>query len=138
MTRRTSQRRSPVRIELTALVDVVLLLLIFFMVSARLTPDFAFELDLPDAQAADAVESESRDLRVQVDAENRYLLSGEHVSIDTLEQAFSQADADQVLVVQADRHASHGAVVGVLDAAQVAGLESVRVATERGTGDTDE
>ena len=129
MSRRERQRRSPVRIELTALVDVVLLLLIFFMVSARLVPDFAFELELPRAQSASEIEFEAEDLRIAVDAEDRYFLSGEAASMAVLEARFLEARETRV-VLDADKAASHGAVMRVLDAAKSAGIESVQIAAD--------
>ncbi len=129
MTASTRQRRSPVRIELTALVDVVLLLLIFFMVSARLMPEFAFELELPSARAASEVELHTNELRIAVDAEDSYFLSGEAVTFAYLEARLSDAD-HPIVVLDAYTDASHGAVVRILDAAEAAGIDAVRIAAK--------
>ena len=67
------------RIEVTALVDVVLLLLIFFMVSTRLVPEFGIELHLPLAENPAAFGEDQGALRVQGDARDRYFLDGEPV-----------------------------------------------------------
>ncbi len=130
MNARARQRRSPVRIELTALVDVVLLLLIFFMVSARFTPDIAFELALPSAGAASEVESGTAEIRIAVDADDRYFLLGEVATFAQLAARLSETEEDVAVVLEADKAASHGAVVRILDAAKAAGLDSVRIAAQ--------
>ncbi len=127
---RARHRRFPVRIELTALVDVVLLLLIFFMVSARFVPELAFELELPSAGTASEVESGSAEIRIVVDADDRYFVSGEAVTFAYLATRLSETEEAVTVVLEADKSASHGAVVRVLDAAKTAGLDSVRIAAE--------
>lgn len=130
MRRAQPKRRSPVRIELTALVDVVLLLLIFFMVSARLVPEFGFELQLPAAKSAASIAEDTRVLRVLVDAEGQYFIEHESVSVSELEARFSEAARDRLVLLEADEAASHGAVIRVLDAAKLAGMESVQLAAQ--------
>lgn len=130
MSRARTKRRSPVRIELTALVDVVLLLLIFFMVSARLVPEFGFELQLPSAKSAASLTEDPQVLRVLVDAEGKYFIGPDLVPAAELETRFSEAAHSGLVLLEADEAASHGAVVRVLDAAKLAGVESVQLAAE--------
>ena len=130
MRRTKPKRRSPVRIELTALVDVVLLLLIFFMVSARLVPEFGFELQLPTAKSAASLTEGPQVLRVSVDAEGQYFVEGEVVPVSELEARLSEAAYSRLVLLEADEAASHGAVIRVLDAAKLAGVESVQLAAE--------
>lgn len=130
MKKQLAARRFPVRIELTALVDVVLLLLIFFMVSTRLVPEFGFELSLPQAEHAQEIDETPGAVRVLVDAQDRYYLDGEAVSIQGLKARVSAEDSSHSLLLEADEGASHGAVMRVLDVAKMAGLESVRLAAD--------
>ncbi len=130
MRRAKSKRRSPVRIELTALVDVVLLLLIFFMVSARLVPEFGFELQLPSAKGADSLTEGPQVLRVLVDSEGQYFIEQELVPVSELEDRLVEAAHNRLVLLEADEAASHGAVIRVLDAAKLAGVESVQLAAE--------
>lgn len=130
MRRGQTKRRSQVRIELTALVDVVLLLLIFFMVSARLVPEFGFELRLPRAESAAQLADDPSILRVAVGAQGRYFIDNEVISDSELQALFSQTASDRLVLLEADEAANHGAVVRVLDAAKLAGVESVRLAAE--------
>ena len=130
MNKRWQRGRSVVRIEVTALVDVVLLLLIFFMVSTRLVPEFGFELHLPLAENPAAFGENQGALRVQVDARDRYFLDGEPVPGEALAERISAADASDVLLIEADENASHGGVMQVLDAARDANLSSVHIAAQ--------
>ena len=130
MRRASLKRRSPVRIELTALVDVVLLLLIFFMVSARLVPEFGFELQLPSAKSATSLTEDQQVLRVLVDAEGQYFIEHELVPVSELESRLLEAAQNRLVLLEADEAASHGAVIRVLDAAKLAGVESVQLAAE--------
>ncbi len=130
MSRGQAKRRSQVRIELTALVDVVLLLLIFFMVSARLVPEFAFELQLPQVESAAPLTDDPSILRVVVDAQGRYFIDNDQFSSSELQHLFSQASNDRLVLLEADEAANHGDVVRVLDAAKLAGVESVRLAAQ--------
>lgn len=123
-------RRFPVRVEMTALVDVVLLLLIFFMVSTRLVPEFGFELNLPQAEQAEEIDATPDALRVLVDAEDKYYADGEAVTIEGLKTRVRGQDSIRVLLLEADEAASHGSVMRVLDVAKAAGLESVRLAAD--------
>lgn len=130
MRRTHLKRRSPVRIELTALIDVVLLLLIFFMVSARLVPELGFELQLPSVKSAATLTEGAQVLRVIIDGEEQYFVEGEAVPLSELEARISEAAGDRLVLLEADEAASHGAVIRVLDAAKLAGVESVQLAAE--------
>ena len=118
------------RIELTALIDVVLLLLIFFMVSARLVPELGFELQLPSVKSAATLTEGAQVLRVIIDGEEQYFVEGEAVPLSELEARISEAAGDRLVLLEADEAASHGAVIRVLDAAKLAGVESVQLAAE--------
>ncbi len=124
-------RRRPVRIELTALVDVVLLLLIFFMVSARLAPEYGFEFQLPRTQNPEPLVDARDEVRVMVDARGRYFLHGEPVSASELGQRLSGVSSETTVLLEADEAASHGAVMEVIDAANRAGVQTLTLASER-------
>ena len=134
MTGRWQRRRSAVRIEITALIDVVLLLLIFFMVSARLVPEFGFVLNLPVAGDAGVLEERESTLSVQVDAEDNYFLNGRPVRDEHLAEQLSTAEAVDIVIVEADQDASHGGVTRVFDLARRAGIDSVQVAARQARG----
>ena len=128
-------------INLTSLIDVVFLLLIFFMVSATFERQALLRVELPEASTA---ETESLPERVElVITETGDYFLGENMLADprksTLQLALSQAfegKPDAVLVLRADARAEHGLVVRAMDAAAAEGITRLSIATveEDGSG----
>ena len=118
-------------VELTPLIDVVFLLLIFFMASTTFLRESQLAIELP--QAARAPASSAADVEVRVDADGRYAINGRLLpdsELKTLLDALAaQAKVGQAVVVAADARTPHQAVVRVLDAAGRSGLTNVRIAT---------
>ncbi|MBE0489503.1 MAG: biopolymer transporter ExbD [Halomonas sp.] len=123
-------RRDPVEVNLTPLIDVVFLLLIFFMVSTTFETRQALELELPETSSGAAAEVSP--VTVVVTAADVYRLGERELSPAELPAALA-ADAEEArehgLVVEADGRASHAAVVRVLDQAGLQGIQRVRIAT---------
>lgn len=123
-------------VEITPLIDVVFLLLIFFVVSTTFVRTSAIEVDLPDASGA--VEAMPARIEVRVSAMGHYAVNGEaqpHTGraglLRALDRARDQsADSEPLLVIAADADARHEAVVRVMDAARELGLTNLRVLTE--------
>ena len=124
-------------INVTPLVDVVLVLLIIFMVTSSVIVQQApsggaqtgLKVNLPKGGATD-VTARSTDLSVAVLADGRYVLGGNVVSEDELKRAFTEAqakDPDTVVIVQADEGVPHGTVVQVMELAKVAGLGQLAI-----------
>jgi biopolymer transport protein ExbD len=124
------RRRDPVEVNLTPLIDVVFLLLIFFMVSTTFETRQALELTLPDSVSGVALEVSP--VTLVVTEQGRYRLGERELSAGELGQALS-AEAEQArqhgLVVEADARAAHADVVRALDQAGVHGIHQVRIAT---------
>ena len=118
-------------VELTPLIDVVFLLLIFFMASTTFLRESQIAIELP--QAARAPASSAAHVEVRVDAAGRYAINGRLLpdgELKTLLDALAaQATGGQAVVVAADARTPHQAVVRVLDAAGRSGLTNVRIAT---------
>jgi biopolymer transport protein ExbD len=114
---------------LAPLIDVVLLLLIFFLVTTRFVEN-SLEIDLPEAASAEASER-SRVLVVDVSDEGAIEIEGRSVPSADLAALFAERVEDvDVLEIRADRMAPHYAVVDVLDAARLSELERVRIAAD--------
>ncbi|MCY3812476.1 MAG: biopolymer transporter ExbD [Gammaproteobacteria bacterium] len=131
-----SRRRRPGRgastVELTPLIDVVFLLLIFFMVSTTFKRESALAVELPDAQGAPR-ESAAAEITVRVGASGSVAVNDELLpdgEVGTVAAALDRASGARV-VVAADAAARHDAVVRVLDAAGRSGLTEVRILTAR-------
>ena len=132
------KRRAKVEeaVNLTPLIDVVFLLLIFFMVSTTFTRETRLEVTLPEAESAPE-EFEPEQLSVSVDAEGRYAVNG-LVLVDSERQTLKAAlievtgkDYSRPLVISADAQTPHELVVRVMDVAGQLGLVNLRIATQQ-------
>ncbi len=128
------RRREAVEVNLTPLIDVVFLLLIFFMVSTTFETRQALELELPESVTGVAAEASPVTVVVTPDGEYRL---GER-TLAPAELAAALADEaprarEQGLVVEADARAAHADVVRVLDRAGALDIRRVRIATAEAT-----
>lgn len=135
------RRRRPGRggsaVELTPLIDVVFLLLIFFMVSTTFERESVLDVELPQAggeqrRAGDA------EIAVSVSAAGEFAVNDQRLpdgELDTLVAALAVHSGKRV-VVAADAAARHDAVVRVLDAAGRNGLTEVRILTRQPAAET--
>ena len=121
-------------LNLISLIDVVLLLLIFFMVSTTFERRSQIELTLPEASreaSKDAVDT----IQVAVDRNGDVFVNERalvNTSIETLRQALvaaRPAEGEPVLVISADAGAEYQRVVDVMDAARRAGLHRITFPT---------
>lgn len=124
------RRRLP-SLNVTSLIDVLFLLLIFFMVSSTFVEHPAIELDLPEAGTAESSRIDS--LTLSITADEALLLDGKSVaSTDELEASLAAAVSDDprlLLVLEADRRAGYGLVIEALDAARAAGVKRISAFT---------
>ncbi len=132
-------RHEAPEISLTALIDVVFLLLIFFMVSTTFERASQLSIELPEAQVRDRPE-ERRPLEVSVDARGRFYVDGRvlvNTQPGTLRRALREASAGRespALVISADQSAQYQAVITVMDVARELGLVRIRLATRLSGG----
>ena len=129
-------RREELELNITPLIDIVFLLLIFFMVSTTFQKESQLRVQLPEAtpqSPADPVEP----LEIVISADGQYAVSGRKLAdneratlVDALEQAAGE-QRDRPLVVRADARTPHQAVVRAMDAASRLGLRNLSIATSR-------
>src|SRR6185369_16143230 len=113
-------------INVTPLVDITFVLLIIFMVTAKIIVSRALTMDLPKAATSGEVQAV---LVVDVDREARITIDGKRVEsdgalIDAARTALAHA-AEVRTVVQASSSVSHGVVIHVLDQLRVAGIQKI-------------
>jgi biopolymer transport protein ExbD len=138
------QRREEVGINLTPLIDVVFLLLIFFMVSTTFTRETQLNIDLPEAQGKLA-ETPERQIEILIDEAGTYRVNGQGLvdnRVRTLQAAIyklSAGDTTLPMVITADAQAAHQFVVRAMDAAGQMGFVHLSITTrqpeESGGGD---
>jgi biopolymer transport protein ExbD len=137
--RRSRASRREATVELTPLIDVVFLLLIFFMVSTSFVQNQALNVDLPQANG-DAQPNEDLFINVVVQQNGRYEIEGSIVVDTSLQglaktlQAVVEKNAARrtslPVVISADATATHQSVVRVMDACAQVGLTQISLATQ--------
>ncbi|HEB78584.1 MAG TPA: biopolymer transporter ExbD [Methylothermaceae bacterium] len=133
------QRRERIELSLTPMIDVVFLLLIFFMVTTTFQREAALKIELPKAQGVQAPKRQV--LEVVIDAGGHYYIDNHELintRIETLKKAMRRAlqrEGKPVVVITADRRTPHQAVIRVLDAARQLGLSRISFATEMDNAD---
>lgn len=127
-------RRDSVDVNLTPLIDVVFLLLIFFMVSTTFDRSAELAIELPEASEGEAA-TPSEAIDVAIDSQGRYFVNGQilvNTQLVTLKTAMSELIKDSEpppVVINADSNTPHQAVIVVMDAARQLGLAKVRFTT---------
>lgn len=130
------QRLGSVDINLTPLIDVVFLLLIFFMVSTSFTRETQLSVDLPEAQGQ-VVEVREDEIEILIDESGRYRINGQALvdnRMRTLQAAIykiSAGDTTMPLIITADAEAAHQHVVQAMDAAGQMGFVHLSITTRQ-------
>jgi len=135
-------RRPHPDINLTPLIDVVFLLLIFFMVSTTFKDEARLGVQLPQAKGEDVPASEPEHIRILIDRSGNFFVDDQALvdrNLLTLVRALNGAlgeRKDLPVLIQADAMTPHQAVMTALDAAAEVGLRRVAFAATRGGSDT--
>lgn len=129
------QERAEEGVNLTPLIDVVFLLLIFFMVSTTFTKESHLTVNLPEADGQ-PLTTAIEQLDVVVDAKGGYIVNGKRLintSIDTLRAAIDAIASDNTdipFVITGDANASYQSIVSVMDLAGKMGFVNLSMATK--------
>lgn len=124
-------------ITVIPLIDVILVLLIFFIATATFDQNSRIKVQLPEA-SSEAKADSNQPLIVQIDAEGRYFVNNSEVinsRIETLKSALEQLGGDpekQSVVLRADARTQHQSVVTAMDALAQTGYRNLSIATVRG------
>jgi biopolymer transport protein TolR len=120
-----------VSINVTPLVDVMLVLLAIFMITARLDDDHALPIDLPKAASGEAAQ---RILNISIDRAGVRTVDGTPAPDDDTLRALAleifAKNPEVRTIIQASTGAQHGAVMRVLDTLRLAGIHKVAFAVE--------
>lgn len=127
-------KKDPLELSMTPMIDVVFLLLIFFMVTTTFNRETKLKVQLPEAQSEH--QAVKKHLEVTIDAQGIYFINSQQLvnqRMDTLKKALSEAAAqnkDQPLVISADAKTPHQSVITVLDVASQLNLTNITFATK--------
>ncbi len=130
------QRGEGPDVNLTPLIDVVFLLLIFFMVSTTFDREAELKIQLPEA-AGDERERPDEPVEITIDAQGRYYVNRQEVvntRLETLKTAIEKAQAgrkDPPLIISADARTPHQAVIRAMDATRQLGIVHITFAAKR-------
>jgi biopolymer transport protein ExbD len=132
--RRLATRDEP-EINLIPLIDVLLVILIFLMVTTTYQRVAELQITLPEAEA-DPAKQRPREVNVGIDAQGRYVINRAVFTFtnvpalaDMLRKA-TEGVNDPVIVINADANATHQSVIHVMEAARQAGLVHITFATQ--------
>lgn len=126
-------RRSGQTPNLTPLIDIVFLLLVFFMLTAHFVRDEGIAIELPEAESAASLDDEKR-VELTLDSDGAIRLNGIVTALPELEQAIRTALAtskDKSVTLKGDEGVSLGRSVAILDAARKAGAAGVNIITQQ-------
>ncbi|MCU7876281.1 MAG: biopolymer transporter ExbD [Candidatus Thiodiazotropha sp. (ex Lucinoma borealis)] len=135
MNLRPNPRKSP-EVDITPLIDVVFLLLIFFMVSTTFERESQIMIELPEA-TGEEIEPEKHKLDITINISGTFFVNQLEVvntEVDTLRQAISNAVGDKrdlPVVINADARTPHQSVMTAMDAASQLGLTKMTFSAHR-------
>jgi biopolymer transport protein ExbD len=139
MNLRGARVREDPEINFIPLIDVLLVILIFLMVTTTYQRFAELQITLPEADA-DPVKERPREVNVGIDAQGRYVIdktvftwTNAAALADELRRSAGQAK-DPVIIISADASATHQSVVNVMEAARMAGLVHITFATQSSGG----
>jgi biopolymer transport protein ExbD len=126
-------------LNMTPLIDVVFLLLIFFLVATRFAQDDReLPVQLPSAASAVPMTAEPTELVVNVDAAGQYMILGQRMALDKVESTLRRAVADdpinQMVIIRGDRNVAFQAVVSVMDLCTKLKVPSYKISTDSEAG----
>ncbi len=130
----TRPREEP-QVNLTSLIDVVLLLLVFFMVTTSFVRESSVSIKLPEASPEPTSAVERERLEITITADNRYFVNNRELinaAPETLERALTELAAGREglpVTIVADADARHQAVISAMDIAAQLGFTAIDIAT---------
>jgi len=134
---RASSNAEDPEISVTSLIDVVFLLLIFFMVSTTFEHQAVLKVDLPEAKNVSAPEDQPNSFELVIDAKGQFYLNDRQLldgKRSTLEAAFIEAagdDRNTPVILRADAQTPHHFVVTAMDITAQLGFRRLSIATEK-------
>ena len=133
MSYKLTEESEPIaEINIVPFVDIILVILIIFMITAPFIIKTGFSLDLPKADSAGAVQQAIFNITITVDG--RVSLNGEVLDLEQLKHRLSQEEIDldsTQVIISADKNVLHGKVISIINAVKSTGLRKVAIATKK-------
>jgi len=129
------KEKEPLEINLVPLIDVMMVILIFLMITTTYSKYTELQINLPTANAEKQLERPN-EVTVLVNAQGQYVVNRAPVAFRSIEQLADElkraaaAMKEPVVVISADATATHQAVVRIMEAARIAGLSQITFTTQ--------
>ena len=129
------KQKEPLEINLVPMIDVMLVILIFLMISTTYSKYTELQINLPSAQAERQADRPN-EIPVLVSAQGQYVINRTAVAFRSVEQLADELRRagvglkEPVVVISADAAATHQSVIRVMEAARVAGLSQITFTTQ--------
>jgi len=126
-------RRSGQAPNLTPLIDIVFLLLVFFMLTAHFVKDEGLPVELPEAESAVSLEDQ-KPLEIKMVSSGQITIAGQQVELEGLDAYLRPLIAvkkEKRVLIRGDKDVGLGDSVKVIDAARLAGATGVDIVTEK-------
>ena len=129
------REKEPLEINLVPLIDVMMVILIFLMITTTYNRYTELAINLPSADSEKQVER-SNEITVLVNAQGQYVVNRRPVPFRTVNDLSDElkraagAAKEPVVVISADANATHQAVIRVMEAARLAGLSQITFTTQ--------
>ena len=129
---RPSSAREEAQVDLTSMLDIVFIMLIFFIVTSSFVRESGVEVNRP--QASNVVSQKDAGIFIAITSANDIYIDKRVVDVERVQATLEHLLLEQPeasLVIQADEHAYNGTVVKVMDAAKEAGVKKIALAAEK-------
>ncbi|MDO8961136.1 MAG: biopolymer transporter ExbD [Methylophilus sp.] len=133
------KKHEELEINFIPLIDVLLVIIIFLIVSATFSRTSELQINLPTAEA-NAPQEKPLTITVEVDATGRYIINGSAVngeSVTAISSALVKAvgeGKDPTIIINADAKATHQSVINVMEASRLANFTHITFATQVNSG----
>ena len=133
------KRHEELEMNLVPLIDVLLVIIIFLVVSATFSRTSELQINLPTAEANQA-QDKPLTIEVGVDASSKYVDNGKALAdpsvsgIGAALQAAAQGGKEPTIIINADAKATHQSVIDVMEASRTAGYTHITFATQQPAG----
>ena len=127
----SSEEETEASVDITPMLDVVFIMLIFFIVTATFVKESGIDVNRPQAQTA--VVKEKANILVAIDAHNKVWINRREVDIRSVRPNIERLHAENpkgTVVIQADRDSTNEILVQVMDASRMAGVYEIALAAE--------
>jgi len=120
-------------INMTPLIDIMLVLLIIFMVTSSISLDSGLDIDLPQTSSGKGKKKKPEAIIVSLDKEGRIFIQGQEILFEQVRDKIAEAltaEQTELVIFEGDRTATLGRAIEIMDIAKAAGAKKFAVATE--------